>query len=310
MKIPPFFCPYYKAMEKKKGRRGDGADAPAQKKSRFLRAVHWVRARYRVLSDKKYTTIAGTLVFFLVLSVVPFAFWLTLLFGKFLAGTEEVLDLEIFSQVRELLLFVQENARAASASASFVLALTSLYSASNFFYHLRASGEIVYGCAREKRGWRSRLAALLLMLATMAAIVLFLALFVGMVYLFRRFLPSFAADLGGYFLLFSLAFGISVVLNLYLCPYRLYVRETIGGSLITTALWAAASVGFSVYLHFSRMDKLYGAVTAVVVFLLWVYVMMVCFVVGVVYNEYYARKKREERGEFPYISVGRGKAGN
>lgn len=259
-------------------------------------------SRYRALADKKYTTIAGTLVFFLILSVVPFAFWLTLLFGKFLTGTEEVLDLEIFSQVRELLLFVQENARAASASASFVLALTSLYSASNFFYHLRASGEIIYGCARKKGGLWSRLAALLLMLATMAVLVAFLAIFVGMAYLLRRFLPAFVADLGGYILLFSLAFGVSAVLNLYLCPYRLRFRETVKGSLITTAFWAAASVGFSVYLHFSNMDKLYGAVTAVIVFLLWAYVMMVCFVVGVVYNEYYARKRREETGEMPYIS--------
>ncbi len=273
---------------------------------KFKRAFHWVHLRYRALTDKKYTTIAGTLVFFLILSVVPFAFWLTLLFGKFLAGTEEVLELEIFAQVRELLLFVQENARTASASASFVLALTSLYSASNFFYHLRASGEIVYGCPREKSGLFSRVAAVFLTLATMAVLVLFLALFVGMVYLLRRFLPAFAADVGGYCMLFALAFGVSVVLNLYLCPYRLYVRETVKGSLLTTLLWALASVGFSVYLHFGSVDKLYGAVTAVIVFLLWSYVMMVCFVVGVIYNEYYARKRRE-RGLPPPPAKTKGK---
>lgn len=285
-------------------RTGTAQSGRIGKTGKIRRAWQWIALRYGVLAEKKYTTIAGTLVFFLILSVVPFAFWLTLLFGKFLVGTEEVLDLEIFSQVRELLLFVQENARAASAGASVVLAVTSLYSASNFFYHLRASGEIIYGCVRKKSGWRSRLAALLLMLATMAVLVAFLAVFVGMVYLLRRFLPVFVADLGGYILLFSLAFGVSAVLNLYLCPYRLHFREAVKGSLITTGFWAAASVGFSIYLHFSRIDKLYGAVTAVIVFLLWAYIMMVCFVVGVVYNEYYARKRREREEMLPYVSAG------
>ena len=43
----------------------------------------WKRAlgAYRILVAHKYTTVAGTLAFFLVLSVVPFFFWLTLLLG-------------------------------------------------------------------------------------------------------------------------------------------------------------------------------------------------------------------------------------
>ncbi len=253
-------------------------------------------ARYRALTDKKFTTIAGTLVFFLILSVVPFTFWLTLLFGKFLVGTEEVLSLEVFAQVKELLLFIQENARVASASASFILALTSLYSASNFFYHLRASGEIIYDCPRKKGGFWVRVTALFLTLGTMAVIVLFLALFVGMVYFFRSFLPVILAEITGYVMLFALGFGVCLVLNLYLCPYRIKLREVLKGSVITTTLWALASVGFSVYLQFSNMSKLYGAITAVVVFLLWAYVMMVCFVIGVVYNEYYAEKE-QKKGE-------------
>ena len=39
------------------------------------------RAAWSVLSAHRFTTIAGTLVFFLIMSLVPFVFWLTLLFG-------------------------------------------------------------------------------------------------------------------------------------------------------------------------------------------------------------------------------------
>ncbi|MBO7736810.1 MAG: YihY/virulence factor BrkB family protein [Clostridia bacterium] len=262
---------------------------------KIKRAYQWCLSQYRTLTEKKFTTVAGTLVFFLILSVVPFTFWLTLLFGKFLVGTEEVLNLEIFSQVKELLLFLQENARNASLQASFILALTSLYSASNFFYHLRASGEIIYNYSPQKRGLSVRFIALLLTLGTMLLIVLFLALFVGMLYLLRRFLPDPFAEIGGYVMLFALGFGICSVLNFYLCPYHVHYRFIIKGSLITTALWVLASVGFSIYLHLSNMDKLYGAITTVVVFLLWSYVMMVCFVVGVVYNERFTRSRRKKK---------------
>ena len=41
-----------------------------------------VRGALSYLSSKKYTTLAGTMAFFLVMSVVPFLFWLTLLFGR------------------------------------------------------------------------------------------------------------------------------------------------------------------------------------------------------------------------------------
>ena len=256
-----------------------------------------------MLTHKKYTTVAGTLVFFLILSVVPFTFWLTLLFGKFLVGTEEILNLEIFSQVKELLLFLQENARVSSASASLVLALTSLYSASNFFYHLRVSGEIIYDYPRKKGGLRVRFHAVLLTIATMAVIVLFLALFVGIIYFLRHLFPSMIATVIGYILLFALAFGIAVVLNLYLCPYRIRIIEVLKGCLLTTILWAAASVGFSVYLQLTNVSKLYGAITAVIIFLLWSYVMMVCFVIGVIYNEYYAEKLYKKREVFDFTKT-------
>ena len=43
-------------------------------------------------------------------------------------------------------------------------------------------------------------------------------------------------------------------------------------------------VGFSIYLKLSNMDRLYGALSAVIVFLLWLYVLMIGFVGGVILN--------------------------
>lgn len=256
------------------------------------------KAYYSALSHKKFTTVAGMLVFFLILSVVPFTFWLTLLFGKFLVGTEEVLELEVFAQVKELLLFLQENARTASSGASFFLGVTSLYSASNFFYHLRRGGEIIYETPRKKGGWKVRLSALALTLFTTLFLTLLLALFVGMLYLFRRLFPFWIAEIFGFSALLFIAFFVCWALNLYLCPFRLRLRDGVKGSALTAILWGISTVGFSIYLRVGNLDKLYGAITAIVVFLLWAYVMMICFVVGVIHNERYAERRDRKDKRF------------
>lgn len=263
---------------------------------KIKRAFSKVREAYAVLSEKKYTTVAGTLVFFLLMSVVPFTFLVTLLFGKIPDGYREIISLEVFSQVRDLLLFLEENAQSAQKSATIVLAVTSFYSASNFFYHLRRSGEIVYECSRRRKGWRLRVSAVLLTLATMIAVFLFLALFLGGVWLLRRFLPALPAEIGGYVMLALFAFLVCLVFNLYLAPYKVPVKNMLAGSLLTTFLWGAASFGFSFWLRFGDMSRLYGAVSAIVVFLLWLYLLMICFLVGVIYNEYHLKKRmmREE----------------
>jgi membrane protein len=53
---------------------------------------------------------------------------------------------------------------------------------------------------------------------------------------------------------------------------------------VTVVLWAVAIVGFSVYLKISNVGRLYGALSTLIVFLLWLYVLMIGFIVGVILN--------------------------
>ena len=70
------------------------------------------------LSSKKYTTIAGTLAFFLILSIVPFIFWLTLLFGNLNLDYDQIFSLSIFAGIRDVLSYFLEAAQSATAGAS------------------------------------------------------------------------------------------------------------------------------------------------------------------------------------------------
>lgn len=252
--------------------------------NRFLPLYRKLREEYEIFARKKYTTIAGALVFFLILSVLPFFFWGTLLFGKFLVGSEEFLDREAYGGIGELISFLRTNAEEASSGATFFLGATTLYSASNFFYHLRRCGEMIYGIAPKKQSGKVRFFALIATIVTILFLSLFWSLFLGMVWVFRLIFPAFLAETSVYFLSAGIEFLTCFALNVYLCPLRFPWKKYLRGSLTTTLLWGVALVLFSVYIRFGNIRKLYGAMTTVVVILLWTYYMTICFVVGIIVN--------------------------
>ncbi len=254
-----------------------------KRKGRLRSLFAGARRAYGVLAAHRYTTIAGTLVFFFVISVVPFLFWLLLLFGNTGVAPEEILELELFGWAKELLVFLLENAEGAGRGASIFFLATTLWSCTGFFYHLRRSGEIIYESDRAKQGWKVRLSALgltfVLLLFFAAAVLVVLAGVYAV-----RFLSPWIAYPAEYILLFVVGFFAAWILNAYICPFPLGPSRTAPGSLLTAGLWLGASALFSVYLKFSGSEKLYGALSLVIVSLLFLYWMMICFTVGAIYN--------------------------
>ncbi len=244
----------------------------------------YLKEKYDLLSVKKYTTIAGTLVFFLIMSIMPLAFWLTLIIGRLPLGGERILELPVFSSVRGILGYVQQEATNATTGASVILIFTTLYSATNLFYQIRRSGEIIYDYHEERQGFRLRLSALLLLIIVMAAAVAFLLVFAVGSFFFSRLLSSAWEKLADYALLAVLAFLLVLLLNMYICPYKEGVKSFLPGTGLTVLAWTGAVVGFSAYLRISNVSRLYGALSTVIVFLLWLYVLMICFIVGVIFN--------------------------
>ena len=251
---------------------------------RVKKGYAYVRRKYRLLARKKYTTVAGTLVFFFIMSIVPLSFWLTLLIGKLPIDTDKLLNLPVFESVKNIFSFVRQEAQNATASVSIVLLVSTLYSSTNLFYQMRRSGEIIYDYRRIKTGFRVRIGALALTGIIILMMIIFLGVFALGTFLFSRFLPIFWERLADYVLLLLLAFALVWLLNMYICPYKTRMRLFLSGTALTVVAWVLAVAGFSVYLKITNMDKLYGALTTVIVFLLWLYVLMICFIAGVIFN--------------------------
>lgn len=258
--------------------------------------LKWIKNEYALLTAKKYSTIAGTLVYFFITSAVPFCFWLTLLFGK-AVDYETVLNLKIFSGFEKLVSYIVENAASATNDVSVVLLATTLYSSTNLFYHIRRSGELIYSYDGGS-GLKVRIAALALMFLVIIAMAVIIAFFSAAYYFINKYFGATSAETALYCFLPCAAFLFALILNLYICPFRLKLSEALAGALITTALWSVSAIAFRAYLLFANAERLYGAVSAAVVFLLWLYVMMNCFVIGVIFNSARIDRKNKEIKKF------------
>ena len=260
------------------------------------KSYRYLQEKYKLLSSKKYTTLAGTLVFFFIMSIVPLTFWLTLLIGRLPVDMDRILSLPLFNSVKNILSYVQQEATKATASVSVILLITTLYSSTTFFYQMRRSGEIIYDFRRNRKGFRLRIGALLSLFICIAILVSFLLLTALGAFLFSRYLSTIFGKIADYILLLGLAFLLVLLLNMYVCPYKTKLKSFLKGTVITLVLWIFAVVGFSFYIKWGNIDRLYGALSTVIVFLLWLYVLMTGFIIGVIFNsEKITKEVRKER---------------
>ncbi len=253
---------------------------------------------YRHFSDKRYSTIAGTLVYFLLMSIAPTLLWLALIVGKI--DIKSLVPGTFFEAVEPFITYLNSAAQNAASGAGIVLAATSLYSSTNFFYHLRRSGEIIYDSERKKGGLKLRLSAAGIVITAILCVALAAAVIIAGHNMLSFFMPRQVVECIQLIFTALIAFFVAILLNLFACPHKLGFSGALCGSLLTTALWLVFAAGFTVYLRFANPSQLYGAAAAIIIFLLWCYIMISCLVVGMIYN---AMFNVEARGVKPLYSA-------
>lgn len=260
-------------------------------------------SKYRLLVAKKYTTMAGTLVFFLLLSIVPMAFWAVLLFRRLPFEADELFRSSVFSVVQPILSGIREEAETAASGASIFLVATSLYSATSLFYQMRKSGEIIYGISHTRQGVKMRLGAIAVLFCVMAVVVVSLLVVTMAAMLVSLFLAGWVGKFIQSLLWLVVAFLIVLLLNAYICPYRVPLYRFIGGALFTLVFWAVAVFAFALYRKIGNLNRLYGAFTVLIAFLLWLYVMMIGFVAGIIFNGERIQNLRRGHGKIPLCNI-------
>lgn len=244
---------------------------------------------FKLLNNKKYTTLAGTMSFFFLLSVVPIFYLILILFSK-LHVTFDI-DFSLFGipeNLSDVLNYIFGHTQEISKGYSLIFIITAMYSSSNLFFQMINSVEIIY--MKQKQKTHGRIVSIFILIFFILSIILVLFLII----LFQRltsFLPSIISNFLNLVITSFLIFLILIYLNKYISPIRVYMKDCIKGSMFILLFWVISSYIFLIYLkYFSNQEYFYGNLATFVIFLLWIYLIMLGLIIGIIIN-YRIQKK-------------------
>lgn len=265
----------------------------------MVKRVKKVGGVFKILREKRLTTVAGSWVFFFLLSVVPLIFLMITAFGVF--GVE--ISMSLVDSLPESLRLagktLVETATNASKGFTVFFIVTVVASITSLLNQMSKDGDCIYGAkSKKKRGIMRRvwaLFALVIMFLVFLACALFFSF--GNV-LFKNSFVVGGPNIYITVLIFSLAiifiYAIILLLNKFICPVKLRLSISVIGGLISLAVMVLGTIGFILYLKFfNAYNAFYGSLATVVVFLLWSYIIMLGLALGNIVNMQIFKKEKQ-----------------
>lgn len=231
---------------------------------------------FKEINQKRYDTLAGTLSFFFILNCIPIAY-LTLFFYDKIA-TNLNIELEFLNKIKEILSFD------ISIGVSIFFIIATIYSSSQLFTQVKKTGEIIYNVKKPKSSIKVKLLSLLGTLLFSIIIIIGLLILGFANHLIKNFPPIIIQIIT--IMIISIIYYFLVVLIDKLASPRTDIKEKVTkGAIITMLYTIIASALFYIYITlFSSYNFLYGYLTTLLIFLLWVYLLMKGIIIGIVVN--------------------------
>ena len=256
-----------------------------------------IKGIFTLFIEKRHTTVAGAWVYYFLMSVIPLTFLIGSAFSVF--GINLVNDLvsTLPEEFRSAGYAIAQTAENVSKSATLLFSITAIFSCTTLLNQMSKDGDFLYGVkAKSKRGILRRVWALVALSA-----LFFLFLFMAFIFAFQnRIFGQSNVDNVNKLLLTIFAFtlvvffcyAIIIVLYKYVSPVNQKIKELFLGGLCSLFVIVLGTIGLSLYLRFfSTYNAVYGSLTAIVVFLLWAYIVMFGLVFGLIVNNLVYRQK-------------------
>jgi membrane protein len=178
-----------------------------------------------------------------------------------------------------------------------------------FFGAVTSAVNEAWGVEKQRSFWKHRLVSFLMLVAASAAMAVALLLVsflqvaessrLGQLLANAQWVEGLQAFVFRYLAVVVLVFGIGLVFY-FLPNARTRFRDVWVGAILTALLWRGAFSGFSWYLRQNQsLSLIHGSITAVVVFLLWIYISSVILMYGVEFTASYARLRRHRTEQMP-----------
>ncbi len=260
-----------------------------------------IKKAFKAVEDSNLILISGSWAFFFLLSAVPLVLLTVMAFDFFGVDVSFLLS-DMPTELGEGLSLIVSVATDASKGATFILIVTSLYSSSRLFSYMLKDGYLIYGASRRKNSLLTKAFGFVLMFLVflvflLAGVAILLSKKLGLFLSFGA-ANTLAEKIILNFLVISAAYVIIITLDMFICPLKNKWKAVMLGAFFTLAVAVLGSIGFAAYLHyFASYTDLYGSLTAIVVFMLWVYIVMIGLTSGNVFISLLL-KRQESYGSF------------
>lgn len=260
--------------------------------------VKWFMRKF---NENTLSVHSAHVVFFVMVSFFPFVMFFFTLLRYTPLSQESILSLlesVIPGGMKTVLTsWIREAYTQSSGTIISITAITTLWSGSRGFMGINYGLDKIYG-AKDKRNWIwNRISSFLYTIAF--AFILLLSLIV-LVYgnkillAIDSFMPIKTSLFIGIFSLrsilgFSIFFLFFLLLYTFVPNRKTKMREEIPGALFTSVLWILFSYIFSIYIdYFTNFSSVYGSLTYIVLFMLWMYICVNILFIGALVNRYLA----------------------
>ena len=263
---------------------------------RLRDVVQWFIRRF---GENTLSVHAAHVVFFVMVSFFPFVmFFFTLL--RYTPLTEENIILLLEAVVPEgirgvLEAWIREAYHQSSGTILSITVITTLWSGSKGFMGITYGLDKIYQVKNQRNWVVNRLSSLLYTLAFAGILMLSLIVLVYGNKILLAVDSFFSIEAPLFIGIFSLrsilGFGIFflffLLLYMFIPDRKANAKEEVPGALFTAVLWILFSYLFSVYVdYFSNFSSVYGSLTYIVLFMLWMYICMDILFFGDLINRY------------------------
>jgi membrane protein len=259
-------------------------------------------------------TYAASIAYYSLLSLFPFFLLALAVLGRMAAASEDraaVLEfvLRYFPRQFDFITKQLEGFAANTVSISVAGAIALLWGALGVFGAISTAVNYAWGVEKQRSFWKHKLFSFVMLLVSGSILIVALFLVSASQVVGATWFAGVLARFPALMVLRSLTvryattllFILVVGFVFYFVPNaKVRFRDVWIGAIVTGLLWKAALEGFSWYMRdMSRFTRVNGSISAVVVFLVWVYLQAVILLYGVEFTAAYARLRRGRPEEVP-----------
>ena len=253
---------------------------------------------FKKIRDDYVTAFSAQAAFFIIISFFPFVMFLLSLVPYF--SLEESTVLEAFRQffpnafsslIVSVITQVYDNSN--SGTLISVTVITALWSAGKGFLAIMKGLNSVYRIQETRKSIFLRITSTLytLVFAIMLIVTMVLFVFGNKLYFWITQKFPVLHDLALVVISFRTIVGLITLMVFFLLVYvavpnrKTKIKDELPGAIVCAAGWMGFSYAFSFYIdNYSNFSSMYGSLTTIVLFMLWMYFCMYILFIGAEVN--------------------------